>query len=165
MKKYLLLLMIFMFSLTFSAEPVDFNVKLTKGEVFPEFVLEKLDGTKVLSSQAFDKNKKTLIIMAAEWCPACQWEMGQLNAFYAKNSKKYNIAVIFIRENSSEEKVKGYLNYNKYKFPVYYDYSGKILKGTGIESIPTNIVLDKDRKILAAESGIWEEENFTENLK
>ena len=48
MKKYLLLLMIFICSFSFSAEPVDFKAKLVKGEVFPEFVLEKLSGTRFL---------------------------------------------------------------------------------------------------------------------
>ena len=165
MKKYLLLLMIFICSFSFSAKPVDFKVSLVKGEAFPEFVLEKLDGTKELSTEVFDKNKKTLIVLAAEWCPACQWEMGQLAKFYENNKTKYNIAVIFIRENSSEAKVKGYIDYNKYTFPVYYDYSGKILLGTGVDSIPTNIVLDKNRKISAVKSGIWEEEDFINNLK
>ena len=165
MKKYLLLLMIFICSFSFSAEPVDFKVKLVKGEVFPEFVLEKLSGTKELSTEVFDKNKKTLIVLAAEWCPACQWEMGQLAEFYENNKTKYNIAVIFIRENSSEAKVKEYIDYNKYAFPVYYDYSGKILQGTGVQTIPTNIVLDKNRKISAVKSGIWEEGDFINNLK
>ena len=157
--------MIFICSFSFSAKPVDFKVSLVKGEAFPEFVLEKLDGTKELSTEVFDKNKKTLIVLAAEWCPACQWEMGQLAKFYENNKTKYNIAVIFIRENSSEAKVKGYIDYNKYTFPVYYDYSGKILLGTGVDSIPTNIVLDKNRKISAVKSGIWEEEDFINNLK
>ena len=165
MKKYLLLLMIFICSFLFSAEPVDFKAKLVKGEVFPEFVLEKLSGTKELSTEVFDKNKKTLIVLAAEWCPACQWEMGQLAKFYESNKTKYNIAVIFIRENSSEAKVKEYVGYNNYTFPVYFDYSGKILQGTGVESIPTNIVLDKNRKISAVKSGIWEEGDFINNLK
>lgn len=165
MKKYLLLLIIFICSFTFSAEPKDFRVNLVKGETFPEFVLEKLDGTKELSSKTFDKNKKTLLVIAAHWCPACQWEMGQLSKFYENNKTKYNIAVVFIRENSSEEEVKGYLDYNKYTFPVYYDYSGKILKGTGVQTVPTNIVLDKNRKILNVKSGIWEEEDFINNLK
>lgn len=165
MKKYLLLLIIFIGSFTFSAEPVNFKVNLTKGETFPEFVLEKLDGTKEFSKKVFDKNKKTLIVVGAEWCPACQWELGQLDEFYRNNKAKYNIAVVFISENSSEAKVKGYINYNKYTFPVYYDYSGKILQGTGIQSIPANIVLDKDGKILTVHTGIWEEQDFISNLK
>ena len=165
MKKYLLLLMIFICSFAFSADPVDFKVNLAKGEAFPEFVLEKLDGTKELSTKVFDKNKKTLIVVAAEWCPACQWEMGQLAKFYENNKTKYNVAVIFIRENSSEAKVKGYIDYNKYAFPVYYDYSGKVLEGTGVQTVPTNIVLGKNRKIITAYSGIWEEEDFINNLK
>ena len=165
MKKYLLLLVIFICSFTFSAEPVDFKVNLKKGEIFPQFVLEKLDGTKELSTEVFDKNKKTLIVVAAQWCPACQWEMGQFAKFYESNKAKYNVAVIFIRENSSETEVKEYIDYNKYTFPVYYDYSGKVLQGTGVQTVPTNIVLDKNGKILTVYSGIWETDDFTSNLK
>ncbi len=91
--------------------------------------------------------------------------MGQLAKFYENNKTKYNVAVIFIRENSSEAKVKGYIDYNKYAFPVYYDYSGKVLEGTGVQTVPTNIVLGKNRKIITAYSGIWEEEDFINNLK
>ena len=88
MKKYLLLLMIFICSFSFSAEPVDFKAKLVKGEVFPEFVLEKLSGTKELSTEDFDKNKKRIYIppMTHPWKASSfkkQLEKAHTNHVYA----------------------------------------------------------------------------------
>ena len=70
MKKYLVLLLIvicsFGFAKTEAVKPVDFKVSLEDGGVFPAFVLESLDGKKELSTYKFEKNKKTLIVIAAE---------------------------------------------------------------------------------------------------
>lgn len=141
-------------------EPSDFRVELKEGNTFPDFLLESLDGKKEISSKVFDKNKKTLIVLAAEWCPDCQLELPELEKFYEKNKSKYNIAVIFIKNNSSEEKVKNYVSENNFTFPVYYDYSGIIVKGTNINSVPTNIFMDKNRKITRVAAQTIEDENY-----
>ena len=73
--------------------------------------------------------------------------------------------MIFIRENSSEAKVKEYIDYNKYAFPVYYDYSGKILEGTGTDAVPTNIFLDANGKISDVVIGTMNESEIAEKLK
>ena len=46
-----------------------FSVDLQEGNTFPVFTLETLNGKKIPSSRVFDKNKKTIIVTAAEWCP------------------------------------------------------------------------------------------------
>lgn len=179
MKKYIILavLSILIIAFAFSAYnknskssnnfvPSDFNVELKEGNIFPDFLLESLDGKKEISSKVFDKNKKTLIVLAAEWCPDCQLELPELEKFYEKNKSKYNIAVIFIKNNSSEEKVKDYISKNNFTFPVYYDYSGVIVEGTKINSIPTNIFMDENKKIIKVLAETIEDENyFSETLK
>lgn len=164
MKKYFLILLIFMCSFTFSAETMEFQKVLSKKDSFPDFIFESLNGKKELSTKIFDKNKKSLIIMAAEWCPACQNEMVEVEKFYKKNKSEYNIAVIFIKTSSSPEKVKSYLKNNNYTFPAYYDSSGEILTGTGIETVPTNIFLDKTGKIKNIRAQMLEENDFIEEL-
>ena len=62
-----------------------FSVNLQEGNTFPVFTLETLNGKKTASSKAFDKNKKTLIVTAAEWCPDCHEELPVLEKFYRKN--------------------------------------------------------------------------------
>ena len=169
MKKYLVLLLIIICSFTFAktavVEPLDFKVSLENGKVFPAFVLESLNGKKELSTAKFDKKKKTLIILAAEWCPDCQREMPEVESFYQKNKGKYNMAIIFINTRSSEMKVQAYVDTHGYSFPVYYDYSGKILEGTGIDSVPTNIFLDMNGKISDVVIGTMDESEIAEKLK
>ena len=143
-----------------------FSVNLQEGNTFPVFTLETLNGKKTASSKAFDKNKKTLIVTAAEWCPDCHEELPVLEKFYRKNKNKYNFAVIFIERRSSEEKVKGYLNKEKFTFPVYYDYNSVFIDGTKINSVPTNIFLDKNGKITSVVVGtISDEKDFSDALK
>ena len=169
MKKYLVLLLIvicsFGFAKTEALKPVDFSVSLENGKVFPTFVLESLNGKKELSTDKFDKNKKTLIVVAAEWCPDCQRELPEVEKFYQKNKKKYNMAVVFINARSSEMRVQTYLDTQGYTFPAYYDYSGKILEGTGTDAVPTNIFLDANGNISDVFIGTMNESEIAEKLK
>lgn len=164
MKKYYLILLIFICSFTFSAESAKLQDVLSKENSFPDFTFESLNGKKTLSTKILDKNKKSLIIMAAEWCPSCQYEMTEVEKFYEKNKTEYNIAVIFINTNSSTEEVKSYLESNKYSFPAYYDSSGVILRETGIQTVPMNIFLDENRKIINVEARMLNEYNFIEEF-
>ena len=169
MKKYLVLLLIvicsFGFSKTEAVKPVDFEVNLESGEVFPAFVLESLNGKKELSTDKFKKNKKTMIVIAAEWCPDCQRELPEVEKFYQKNKQKYNMAVIFINVRSSEMRAQAYMDAYGYGFPAYYDYSGKVLEGTGTDAVPTNIFLDANGKISDVVIGTMNESEIAEKLK
>lgn len=170
MKKFIIMTLIFIFGiLAYGENPVSsetFSVELAAGNTFPDFMLKTLDGKSTPSSKVFDKNKKTLIVVAAEWCPDCHEELPVLEKFYRKNKNKYNFAVIFIERRSSEEKVKEYINKEKFSFPVYYDYNSVFIEGTQINFIPTNIFMDKNRKITnVAVKTISDEKEFIEMLK
>lgn len=51
------------------------------GEVAPDFVLKRLDGSEV--SLADLRGKTLLVDFWATWCPPCILEIPELNAFYA----------------------------------------------------------------------------------
>ena len=154
MKKRILLLIMILFSFSFSSELEKFNIKLEKNETFSNVLLTKLDGKEELSNNIFNKDKKSLIVVAAEWCPACVQQMGELEKFYGQNSSKYNIITIFISQRSSITKVKDYISSNNYVFPVYYDYDNTILMGAKVRSVPTSIFLDKNKKIIDVQERI-----------
>ena len=170
MKKLTILISVLILGILLSvsaySEADAFSVELQEGNIFPAFTLETLSGKKLISSKTFSKNKKTIIVAAAEWCPDCHEELPVLEKFYRKNKNKYNFAVIFIERRSSEEKVKEYLNKEKFTFPVYYDYNSVFIEGTQIRSVPTNIFIDKNGKItsVVAET-ISDENDFANALK
>ena len=89
--------------------------------------------------------KKTVFVMAAEWCPHCKNEMPHLQRFYDENKDKVNVVIVFSNANSSLEAVKTYLEKNGYTLPVYYDNDGSIIKGFNVEGFPTNLKIDGDK--------------------
>ena len=85
--------------------------------------------------------------------------MPVLEDFYKKNKNKYNFAVVFIERGSSKEKVSNYVKENGFTFPIYYDYNNVFINGTRLESVPTNILIDENNKIINIFVGTIHNEN------
>lgn len=119
-----------------------FPIKTTAGTEIPTFTLTDLDGKTYDSKKLMDNGKKTLFVMAAEWCPHCKNEMPSIQQFYDENKEKVNIVVIFTHANSSLDAVKKYITENGYTIPAYYDADGSVLNGLGVQGFPFNIKVD-----------------------
>ena len=109
-------------------------------------------------------DKKTLFVIAAEWCPHCRDEAIEIQEFYEKHKDEANIVVIYSANNSSPEIVTEYLTKNKYTFPAYYDHDNVILYGSKIESFPFNAVIGKDGKIEEIVEGELSYDSLVEKL-
>ena len=162
MKKTLVLMLTFLLVIV-SCSGGDFFVKGKSGETLPKFNLEKISGEKISSGKVIDKNKKTLITIAAEWCPHCQVEAPEIQRFYDEYKDKANIIVIYSNNQSSKEKVQEFITKNGYSFPAYYDVDGKITAGFNVEGFPFNMILDGD-KIIKTIEGEVTYEDLKENL-
>ncbi len=161
MKKLLLLLTFALFFVSCFGR--GFSVNGKSGETLPKFKLEKISGEKINSNKVIDKNKKTLITIAAEWCPHCAVEAPEIQRFYDEYKDKANIIVIYSNNQSSKEKVKEFIKKNGYTFPAYYDSDGELTKGFNVEGFPFNMVLNGD-KIEKTIEGEVTYEDLKENL-
>lgn len=123
----------------------NFNVKMEAGTKIPVFNLQDTEGNKYTSDKLMGNGKKTVFVMAAEWCPHCKNEMPHLQRFYDENKDKVNVVIVFSNANSSLEAVKTYLEKNGYTLSVYYDNDGSIIKGFNVEGFPTNLKIDGDK--------------------
>ena len=151
MKKFILLLsilIVFVISCGKSAEfvvkPLD-GVDDLAGATVPEFELKDLNGKKIKSTQIFKNGKKTLFIVAAEWCPHCKEEIPEVQRFYDKNKNRVNLVVVFTNSRSSLGKVQSYIKDNGYTIPAYYDESGEILRGFNVEGFPFNLKINGNK--------------------
>ena len=115
-----------------------------KGEI-PNFELKDLNGKKTESKKIFKNGKKTLFIIAAEWCPHCKEEMPEVQKFYDANKDKVNIVVVYSNSQSNIGKVQTYIKDNEYTFPVYYDEDGFITNGFGIQGFPFNLKINNNK--------------------
>lgn len=142
MKKIVLFLsMLLLFNISFGNE---FHIEKKLNVDMPTFVLKDLDGKTAESKNIFKNGKKTLFILAAEWCPHCRAELPEVQKFYEKYKDKVNVAVVFLGSSSLEE-VKGYVSNSKFTFPVYYDDDNSILEGFDIQSVPFNFKISNNR--------------------
>ena len=148
MKKIILIILSVVFMISCSSGSSEFKVDPVKGTKFPSFTLKSVDGKETFnSSDVLKKDKKTLFIIAAEWCPHCRNEAIELQKFYEEHKDAANIVVVYSANNSSPEIVAEYLAKNKYTFPAYYDYNDVFLSGTVIQGFPFNLIIDKDGKV------------------
>ncbi len=142
MKKIVLFLsMLLLFNISFGNE---FHIEKKLNVDMPTFVLKDLDGKTTESKNIFKNGKKTLFILAAEWCPHCRAELPEVQKFYEKYKDKVNVAVVFLGSSSLEE-VKGYVSNSKFTFPVYYDDDNSILEGFDIQSVPFNFKISNNK--------------------
>lgn len=141
MKKIVLFLsMLLLFNISFGNE---FHIEKKLNVDMPTFVLKDLDGKTTESKKIFKNSKKTLFILAAEWCPHCRAELPEVQKFYEKYKDKVNVVVVFLGSSSLEE-VKGYVLNSKFTFPVYYDDDNNILEGFDIQSVPFNFKISNN---------------------
>lgn len=142
MKKIVLFLsMLLLFNISFGNE---FHIEKKLNVDMPTFVLKDLDGKTTESKNIFKNGKKTLFILAAEWCPHCRAELPEVQKFYEKYKDKVNVAVVFLGSSSLEE-VKGYVSNSEFTFPVYYDDDNSILEGFDIQSVPFNFKISNNK--------------------
>ena len=122
----------------------EFYVDQNPGAKVSAFNLENFDGKKVSSKKLMDNGKKTLFVVAAEWCPHCRAELPEVQKFYEKYKDKVNVVVVFLGSSSLEE-VKGYVSNSEFTFPVYYDDDNSILEGFDIQSVPFNFKISNNK--------------------
>ena len=146
MKRMILVMTaLMMFALGCSKE---FFVDVSKeGAVIPNFKLEDLGGKKIDSDSILNNGKKTLLIIAAEWCPHCKEESPEIQRFYDEYKDKVNVLVIFTNSSSSLDKVKEYITKNGYSYPAYYDADGSIIRGFGVTGFPFNLKIDNGKVV------------------
>ena len=91
MKKFILMLSLFLVFVLSCGKGKEFVVKPLNGAqdlagaALPDFELKDLNGKKIKSTKIFKNGKKTLFIVAAEWCPHCREEIPEVQRFYDKN--------------------------------------------------------------------------------
>ena len=111
------------------------------GEKALYFKLSTLDD-KELDLGTFAKDKVTLFVFSATWCPSCREEIPILNDFYKKfKDKGLNVLSIDIQER--KQKVSSFAEKYRIKYPVTLDTYANVARRYNVEGIPLNIIMDK----------------------
>lgn len=143
-----------MFSGTFS---VNYNIVFAEvetgvdvGQKASPFKLLTIDG-KEIELESFAKDKVTLLVFGATWCPSCRHEIPILKEYY-NELKDDGLNVLGIDIEESETKVKSFIEKMQINYPVVLDSGADITTLYKVVGIPLNIILDKNGVIVYKEN-------------
>ena len=111
---------------------------------------------KTLEGKPFDVNslsgKVIFLNLWATWCGPCRVEMPSIQKVYSEFGSDIAFIMLSIDPDDAINKVKRYVEKNKYTFPVYVP-SGELPNDLKVPYIPTTFVIGRDGKILMKEQG------------
>ncbi len=120
------------------------------GQKAPPFKLLTVDG-KEIELGSFAKDKVTLLVFGATWCPSCRHEIPILKEYYSElKDGGLNVLAIDIKE--SVKKVKSLIEKMQINYPVVLDSSADVARLYKVVGIPLNIILDKNGVIVYKEN-------------
>ena len=145
MKKIILMMSLLLLFAVSCGGSKEFSVDVDgKGKV-PNFELKDLNGKSADLGKIMKNGKKTLFIVAAEWCPHCKEELPEVQKFYDANKDKVNVIVVFTNNNTNLGKTQTYVKDNEYTFPAYYDENGTVTRGFSVDGFPFNLKINNGK--------------------
>ena len=150
----LLLSTFVVFSLAFNVTEdlvfAEIETGIDVGQKASPFKLLTVDG-KEIELGSFAKDKVTLLVFGATWCPSCRHEIPILKEYYSE-LKDSGLNVLGIDIKESVKKVKSLIDKNQINYPVVLDSSADVAKLYKVVGIPLNIILDKNGVIVYKEN-------------
>ena len=130
------------------------------GQQAPDFVLKTLDGNSVRIHPAQD-GKLYVLNFWATWCPPCQAEIPELEAFATAHANNLDFYAVNLQE--SAEDVQDFLTQRGHDFPVLLD-SGEAAKSFRIRAIPMTVIIDRNGIIRFQKIGMTNREELEQAL-
>lgn len=99
----------------------------------------------------------------AHWCPYCQAELPDLDAWWLQNSSRYpNVELVTIStamDDSRSNPLIPYLDAEEFPFPVVVDETGEVSQLFGTTAFPFWVVTDAEGKVVLRVAGALGIEN------
>ncbi len=131
------------------------------GSRMRDFTLVDMNGKQVkLSDYA---GRPVLINAWATWCPPCQAEMPDLNAFYQKY-RASGLIILGIDAGETRDVVVDFLKKQNISFPILLDSNEALMDSLGIQDYPTSILVGKDGNIKAIHVGMYTAETLDQEI-
>src|SRR5690625_2098691 len=125
---------------------------LEKGEMAPNFELEKMDGEKVKLSDY--RGERVMLNFWATWGPPCRAEMPDMQKFH-KDTDVVIVAVDLADTESNEKNVQEFVDEFGLTFEVLLDNDSGVANQYQLKPIPTSFLIDSEGVIHNKALGAW----------
>jgi len=110
---------------------------------FPNFTLTRLDGDGTIQLDDFD-GRPVLLTFWASWCGPCRTELPELKKLYGELAGK-GFVLLTVNVDTMPISASHFLKTLKLEIPVYR-MAQRDLVMLGVNSLPTNVLLDPERR-------------------
>ena len=159
--KYLIIFSIFVINASFSKEKPPFKniLVLDEPKIYKDIIFQDRDGNQI-NLNSINTDKIYILNFWATWCAPCKDEMPSLDKLQVKDD--IFIFPINMEEKNLKNTDKFYKDLNIKNLNVYFDNGLKLVKVFGLRGVPTTIILNNNKEMVARISGSidFEDEKF-----
>ena len=148
----LTILSILVSNIAFSKEKPPFKniLVLDEPKVFEQIIFQDRDGNQI-DLNSINTYEIYILNFWATWCAPCKDEMPSLNKLHEKNG--IFIFPINMEEKNLKKTDKFYEDLNLENLNTYFDKGLKLVKVFTLRGVPTTIILNKNKQMVARISG------------
>lgn len=121
-------------------------------ETLDDFSVTAIDGSSFTLSESLKTHDLVLINFWATWCPPCRQEFPYLEKAWKQYGDRVDVIALTVEPDDSVDVLKSFAKKNKLTFAIGSDESDIFFKLNG-EYIPTTLIVNKSRTIVAVEVG------------
>ena len=155
---YLVIFSIFVVNVAFSKEKPPFKniLVLDKPKVYKQIIFQDRDGNQI-DLNSINSDEIYILNFWATWCAPCKDEMPSLDKLQAKEG--IFIFPINMEEKNLKKTDKFYMNLNIGNLKIYFDDGLKLVKIFALRGVPTTLIFNKNKEMIARISGSIDFEN------
>ena len=121
--------------------------KVKVGDNVPAFSVTNKEGA-VVSTHSL-KGKVVLLNFFATWCPPCRQELPRLQKeLWDVLGGRQDFDILVLAREEGWDKLDPFMKKNDYTFPVYPDLKRQVFSLFAEQSIPRNVLVNKEGKII-----------------
>ena len=149
---YLIIFSILVINVAFSKEKPPFKniLLLDKPKIFKQIIFQDRNGNKI-DLNSINTDELYILNFWATWCAPCKDEMPSLDKLHAKDG--IFIFPINMEEKNLKNTDKFYKDLNIKNLNIYFDDGLKLVKVFALRGVPTTIILNKNKEMIARISG------------
>ncbi len=149
---YLIIFSILLINVAFSKEKPPFKniLVLDEPKTYEQIIFQDRGGTQI-DLNLINTDEIYILNFWATWCAPCKDEMPSLDKLHAKNG--VFVFPINMEEKNLNNTDKFYKDLNIKNLNTYFDNGLKLVKVFALRGVPTTIILNKNKEMVARISG------------